>query len=199
MGEAIAVHSSELNHIEGDAVDPEVLLADRIAKGTERLEAAREALAALCEPVAPSGEELDYIRFFCGNTEISEDIDERLKGEIDHYLKMRQAIRLAAEETIDLGGMEAEVVLKEIKNIHLSVYPPDGAVRISAPKRMKLEAIRAFALSRLGWIRGEQRKLRGQEREFPREYRERESHYVWGRRYLFQLEERDGRRRRKWS
>jgi len=77
-----------------------------------------------------------------------------------------------------------DVVLKNIKNIHLSVYPPTGRVRISAPQRMNLDTIRVFAISKLGWIKQQQTKLRRQERESPREYLDREGHYVWGRRYL---------------
>jgi predicted metal-dependent hydrolase len=88
-----------------------------------------------------------------------------------------------------LGDIPVDVVLKDIKNIHLSVYPPSGAVRISAPSRMSLDTIRVFAISKLGWIKQQQSKLRGQERETPREYLDRESHYVWGRRYLLQVVE----------
>jgi predicted metal-dependent hydrolase len=86
-----------------------------------------------------------------------------------------------------LGAIPVDVVLKDIKNIHLSVYPPAGAVRISAPSRMSLDTIRVFAISKLGWIKQQQSKLRDQERETPREYLDRESHYVWGRRYLLQV------------
>ncbi len=57
-------------------------------------------------------------------------------------------------------------------------------VRISAPERMSLDTIRIFAISKLGWIRQQRWKLREQERETPREYLDRESHYVWGKRYL---------------
>src|SRR5262245_47603917 len=85
---------------------------------------------------------------------------------------------------IELGGITVDVVLKDVKNVHLSVHPPTGRVRIAAPKRMSLETLRVFALSKLDWIRRQQVKLRDQERESPREYVERESHYVWGRRYL---------------
>ena len=85
---------------------------------------------------------------------------------------------------IKLGEIVVDVILKEIKNVHLSVYPPRGRVRISAPKRMSIDTIRAFAISKLDWIKQQQRKLREQERETPREYLERESHYVWGKRYL---------------
>ena len=81
---------------------------------------------------------------------------------------------------LQLGDIAVDVVLKDIKNIHLSVYPPFGRVRISAPLRMKLGTIRVFAISKLGWIKQQQQKLREQERETPREYLDRESHYVWG-------------------
>ena len=84
-----------------------------------------------------------------------------------------------------------DVVLKDIKNIHLSVYPPTGRVRISAPSHMSLDTIRVFAISKLGWIKQQQKKLREQERETPREYLDRESHYVWGRRYLLTVTESD--------
>lgn len=91
----------------------------------------------------------------------------------------------------ELGDIPVEVVKKDIKNIHLSVYPPSGAVRVSAPLRMKLDTIRVFAISRLNWIKQQQIKLRAQERETPREYIERESHYVWGKRYLLKVVEAD--------
>ncbi|MBV1787512.1 M48 family metallopeptidase [Marinobacterium sp. D7] len=92
---------------------------------------------------------------------------------------------------IQLGDIRAEVTYKAIKNIHLSVYPPQGAVRISAPGSMGLDTIRVFALSKLGWIKKQQQKLREQERETPREYIDRESHYVNGERYLLRVQERD--------
>ena len=93
--------------------------------------------------------------------------------------------------TIELGEIAMEVVKKDIKNIHLSVYPPTGRVRISAPLRMDLETIRVFAISKLGWIKKQQKKLREQQRETPREYLDRESHYVWGKRYLLEVIEAD--------
>lgn len=93
--------------------------------------------------------------------------------------------------TIDLGGFRAEVLRKDIKHVHLSVQPPDGRVRISAPSHMALDTIRVFAISKLGWIKAQQRKLCAQPRETPREYLERESHYVWGKRYLLEIVERE--------
>jgi predicted metal-dependent hydrolase len=90
-----------------------------------------------------------------------------------------------------LGDISVDVVLKEIKNIHLSVYPPTGRVRISAPSGMNIDTLRLYAISRLGWIKKQQRKLRGQERETPREYLNRESHYLWGKRFLLKIIERE--------
>jgi predicted metal-dependent hydrolase len=92
---------------------------------------------------------------------------------------------------VHLGDITADVVFKDIKNVHLSVYPPDGKVRISAPRRMSLDTIRVFAISKLAWIKQQQKKLKEQERETPREYLERESHYVWGKRYLLTISEGD--------
>ena len=85
---------------------------------------------------------------------------------------------------IQLGDIAVDVVLKDIKNIHLSVHPPTGRVRISAPKRMRIETIRVFALSKLDWIKRQRTKLRDQAREGQRDYLDRESHYVWGKRGL---------------
>ncbi len=92
---------------------------------------------------------------------------------------------------LKLGDIAVEVVQKDIKNLHLSVHPPAGKVRIAAPLRMNLDTIRVFAISKLGWIRQQQKKLREQARETPREYLDRESHYVWGKRYLLKTIESD--------
>lgn len=92
---------------------------------------------------------------------------------------------------VQLGNITADVVLKDIKNVHLSVYPPNGRVRIAAPTRMSLDTIRVFAISKLAWIKQQQKKLREQERETPREYLNRESHYLWGKRYLLTVQEKD--------
>jgi len=89
---------------------------------------------------------------------------------------------------IDLGDIPVDVIRKDIKNIHLSVNPPDGQVRISAPERMSMDAVRVFAISKIGWIRKQQQKMHEQKRETPREYLERESHYVWGKRHLLTIQ-----------
>lgn len=88
---------------------------------------------------------------------------------------------------LKLGDIMVDVIFKDIKNIHLSVHPPTGRVRIAAPSHTSLQKIRAFAISKLGWIKKHQRSFDQQERETPREFLDRESHYVWGRRYLLKI------------
>ena len=142
---AIAVYTSELDHSAGGA-DPEVLLQDRLKKGKERLDNALEALALLCEPVEPPKGELEHIHYFCGNTEIPADLEERepqraalykatvalvrayaniadelepagysaadiarIKEQLDHYLNVREIIRKASGETLDLKAYEADM------------------------------------------------------------------------------------------
>ena len=96
-------------------------------------------------------------------------------------------------ETIQLGDIVIAFTRKDIKHVHLSVYPPSGQVTLVAPKGTRPEVARAYAVSRLGWIRDQQAKLRGQAREAPRQFVERESHYLWGRRYLLTLSEADAK------
>ncbi|MFN0304214.1 MAG: UvrB domain 3-containing protein, partial [Burkholderiales bacterium] len=142
---AIAVYTSELDHSAGGA-DPEVLLQDRLKKGRERLDNAIEALALLCEPVEPPKGELEHIHYFCGNTEIPANLQERepqraalykgavalvrayaniadelepagysvadvgrIKKQLDHYLNVREIIRKASGESLDLKAYEADM------------------------------------------------------------------------------------------
>lgn len=94
---------------------------------------------------------------------------------------------------IELGEFTVDVIFKDIKNVHLSVHPPNGRVRISAPSHMSTDTVRIFAISKLDWIRQQQKKLQLQERETPREYLDRESHYLWGKRYLLDVVEENAR------
>lgn len=94
-------------------------------------------------------------------------------------------------ETIQLGEISIAVTRKAIKHVHLSVHPPAGHVTLVAPSGTRLEVARAYAISKLGWIRDQQEKLLGQARETPRQFVERESHYLWGRRYLLTVVEQD--------
>ena len=142
---AIAVYTSELDHSAG-GTDPEVMLQDRLALGRERLDSALEALFLLCEPVAPPRGELEHIHYFCGNTEIADDLSRHepqrvafykgvvallrayanvademaaagygdadtkaIKGRLDRYLALREIIRKASGETLDLKPFEADM------------------------------------------------------------------------------------------
>jgi len=143
---AVAVYTSELDYDDFKAGDCDVLLKDRLKMGRDRLDNAMEALELLCSEVkAPQGD-LEYIRYFCGNTEIPEQIKEReilrdalykatvvfirayaniadelkaagyssaeierIKNRMDHYVKLREIIRKASGETIDLKAYEADM------------------------------------------------------------------------------------------
>lgn len=142
---SIAVYTSELD-VSADGTSPEILVKDRLTKGRERLDEALEVLAALCEPVEPPRDELAYIHYFCGNTEVATDLEERepqrsalykavaslvrayanlsdemegagysdseiahIKTQIDQYLKLREVIRAAAGETLDIKAYEADM------------------------------------------------------------------------------------------
>lgn len=96
-------------------------------------------------------------------------------------------------ESIQLGELTIEVTRKAVKNVHLSVHPPAGHVTLVAPTSTRLEVARAYAISKLGWIRDQQEKLQAQARETPRQFVERESHYLWGRRYLLSVMEQDAK------
>jgi type I restriction enzyme R subunit len=142
---AIAVYTSELDCSAGGAAS-EVLLQDRLKKGRERLDNALEALALLCEPVEPPKGALEHIHYFCGNTEIASDLQERepqraalykatvamirayaniadeleaagydaveidrIKRQRDDYLNLREIIRRASGESLDLKPFEADM------------------------------------------------------------------------------------------
>lgn len=96
-------------------------------------------------------------------------------------------------ETIQLGDIAIDLKRKDVKHVHLSVHPPSGRVSLVAPTATRAEVARAYAVSKLGWIKDQQAKLRGQARETPRAFVERESHYIWGRRYLLSVVEKDER------
>lgn len=96
-------------------------------------------------------------------------------------------------ETIQLGEISILVTRKAIKNVHLSVHPPDGRVTLVAPSGTRLEVARAYVISKLSWIRAQQEKLNNQARETPRRFVERESHYLWGRRYLMSVKYHDAK------
>jgi predicted metal-dependent hydrolase len=96
-------------------------------------------------------------------------------------------------ERIQIGEVVIALTRKDIRHVHLSVHPPLGRVSLVAPTGTRLEVARAYAISKVGWIREQRAKLRGQARETPRRFVERESHYLWGRRYLLSVVEDDAK------
>jgi predicted metal-dependent hydrolase len=97
------------------------------------------------------------------------------------------------ENTIRFGEITIALSRKNIKHVHLSVHPPRGRVTLVAPNDTGLEVARAYAATRIGWIRTQQARLRTQAREPRRRYVERESHHLWGRRYLLSVIEKDSK------
>ena len=97
------------------------------------------------------------------------------------------------QKNIKLSDISIKVVRKNIKNTHLSVYPPNGRVILVTPKKTRFEVARAYAVSKLNWIRSQQVKLREQAREFPRKFIDRESHQLWGQRYLMKVNYRNSK------
>jgi len=98
---------------------------------------------------------------------------------------------MVAATVLKLAELTIAVERKAIAHVHLNVHPPDGRVRLAAPAHLNDQALRAFAIRKLGWIRQQQAKMRAQERETPRDLVNRESHYVWGRRCLLRVIEHD--------
>lgn len=95
--------------------------------------------------------------------------------------------------TIELGDVVIELTRKAVRNVHLAVHPPAGHVTLVAPTDTRVEVARAYAATRLGWIRQQQANFRGQAREPPPRFVARESHYLWGRRHLLSVVERNGK------
>lgn len=97
------------------------------------------------------------------------------------------------KELIRLAELEIEVTYKDVKNVHLSVNPPAGRVAMVVPKGTRPTAVKAYATSKLGWIREKQARMTMQRRETPRQFVSRESHMLWGQRYLLRVVERNER------
>ena len=93
---------------------------------------------------------------------------------------------------ITVNDIVVDVHRKDIKNLHLGVYPPDGWVRVAAPLNIDDDAVRLFVISKLGWIKKRQREFQNQPRQSRREYVSGESHYFWGDRYLLNVIYRNG-------
>jgi hypothetical protein len=96
-------------------------------------------------------------------------------------------------EIIRLGDVAITVTRKAVKHVHLSVHPPTGQITLVAPTGTRLEVARAYAITKLAWIRDQQSKLLTQARETPRQFVTRESHYLWGRRHLLAVRSHEGK------
>jgi predicted metal-dependent hydrolase len=92
---------------------------------------------------------------------------------------------------LHIGELEIEVVRKDIKNIHLAVYPPNGRIRLAAPAGVNQETLRLFTISKLGWIKRQQRKFISQDRQSERTFQQRETHYFLGKKYMLRIVESD--------
>jgi predicted metal-dependent hydrolase len=93
-----------------------------------------------------------------------------------------------------VSGIGVDVIFKDIKNLHIGVYPPFGRVRVAAPERLTEEAIRLAIVQRLPWIKKQRDRLQNAERQSAREMVSGETHYVWGSRLRLVIAEREGRR-----
>jgi predicted metal-dependent hydrolase len=93
---------------------------------------------------------------------------------------------------VRFSGLTVDVVRKEIKNLHLGVYPPDGRVRVAVPLAVSDEAIRLAVIGKLGWIKRQRKSFEGQARQSAREMVSGESHYFLGRRFRLRVSEHDG-------
>jgi len=98
-------------------------------------------------------------------------------------------------ETLQLGDISIQLTRKAVKHVHLSVHPPEGRVSLVAPISTRAEVARAYAISKLTWIRTQREKFAEQARESPRRFITRETHYLWGRRYLLSVEHQEAKPR----
>ncbi|MFJ6313687.1 M48 family metallopeptidase [Pseudarthrobacter oxydans] len=97
-----------------------------------------------------------------------------------------------ASTSITVSGLDVEVLYKDIKNLHISVYPPAGRVRVAAPERLDEDTIRRAIVQRLPWIKRQREQFQGAERQGARQMLSGESHYVWGRRYRLDVSRTSG-------
>jgi len=95
-------------------------------------------------------------------------------------------------ETLQIANINIDVVRKDIKNMHLAVYPPNGQIRLSVPTNTDEEVLRLFAISKLGWIKKHVKNFQAQPRQTVRTYVSGESHYVQGKRYVLKVIEHNG-------
>jgi hypothetical protein len=94
------------------------------------------------------------------------------------FSKLRRRSVNTERQHIEIRGLQVEIVRKDIKNLHVGVYPPNGRVRVAAPIRLNEDAVRLAVISRLGWVRRQQAKFQQQERQSQREMVSGETHFV---------------------
>lgn len=99
---------------------------------------------------------------------------------------------MSTRDTLFVSGIPVEVTRKDIKNLHLAVYPPNGRVTVSAPEPMSLDAIRVAVVTRLAWVKRAQKQIALAPRQSPREMVDGESHFYLGQRYRMRVIEQDG-------
>jgi type I restriction enzyme, R subunit len=140
---AIAVYTSELDHSD-DGPPPDVLLKDRLKKGKERLDEALEGIILLCEPVEPPKGELEYIRFFCGNTEIASDLKEREPQRAALYKAAAGLLRAYANiaDEMDAAGYSAADVARIKQQVEHYLNARD-TVRLASNESLDLKAYEA--------------------------------------------------------
>lgn len=98
-----------------------------------------------------------------------------------------------ASAYLTIRGISIDVIYKDIKNLHIGVYPPLGRVRVAAPARLDDDAVRLAVIQRLPWIKQRREQFQATERQSEREMVTGESHYIWGNRRRLQVVERPGR------
>lgn len=98
-----------------------------------------------------------------------------------------------ASAYLTIRGIDVDVIYKDIKNLHIGVYPPMGRVRVAAPNRLDDDQVRLAVIQRLAWIKRQREQLQAVERQSEREIVTGESHYVWGLRHRLKVNERPGR------
>jgi len=98
------------------------------------------------------------------------------------------------QSQIRVSGLPVDMIRKDIKHLHLAVYPPHGRIRVAVPLRLNEEDVRLAVVSRLGWIRRQRLRFHAQDRQSAREYVTGESHYFRGRRYRLRVREGDSAR-----
>src|SRR5918995_416980 len=98
-----------------------------------------------------------------------------------------------ASAYLTVAGIDVDVVYKDIKNLHIGVYPPLGRVRVAAPSQLDDDNVRLAVIQRLPWIKRQREQLLSASRQSERDMVTGESHYVWGVRYRLKVVERSGR------